>query len=127
MNRAGLGVEVIDVIDDYDGPDTTGETPETFAAAAQPAPDRPEPMNDAQRKRMNVEFRNAGYTDRDERIGFVCTVIGRTISTSNELTRAESSNVIDALMAEQAEAQEQSETTQTGDTNVDNTEEHGGS
>lgn len=114
------GFEVTDVIDT---PDTTPEWP-TPDPAPTPAD---EPMTMPQQKRMAVEMRNAGFTDRSERLAFVCDVIGRPINSSKELNIPEASAVIQALIDLQQEINNGFEraaqaTTDEEDTHVDDVE-----
>jgi pyrimidine operon attenuation protein/uracil phosphoribosyltransferase len=55
-------------------------------------------ITDAQRRRLAVAMREAGLTDRGERLSFAADVIGRELSTSNELTIDEASQVIQAAI-----------------------------
>jgi hypothetical protein len=85
MEEAGF--EVADVIDTLE--------PEQEAPLVQDA----EPMmSDPQRKRMAVEMRQAGLIERGERLAFASDIVGRELSTSNDLTVAEASQVIQALV-----------------------------
>ena len=50
-----------------------------------------------QLKALHASFNDAGITDRDARLDYCRNLIGREITTSNELTKAEASRVIEAL------------------------------
>lgn len=100
---------------------TTGIKPRTVEearAAAPPPPEEP-PEDEAQArqlgppddemvgpqlmitppqtKKLMVLLKEAGFTDREARLGFVCAAIERTVETSNDLTLREASTVIDIL------------------------------
>lgn len=55
-------------------------------------------MSPAQSRQMFAMFNKVGVTDRDHRLRYTVDVIGRDITTSRELTRAEASEVINALV-----------------------------
>ena len=57
------------------------------------------PLSDGQRKALHALFRSTGLSDRDERLNFSARIIGRSISTSNDLTSREASQIIDVLAA----------------------------
>jgi hypothetical protein len=56
-------------------------------------------VTQAQHRRMHALFREAAITDRDQRLAYTCEAIGRQITTSSDLTKAEASQVIDKLDA----------------------------
>jgi len=62
-----------------------------------PGEDEPELMTEQQRPKLQVLFREKGIDDRGERLSYAGQVIGRQITTSKELTKAEASEVIDSL------------------------------
>lgn len=62
-------------------------------------PSLPEGITAAQIRKLGVSMREAGLTDRDNALAYVAGVIGRTVSSRNELTKDEASRVIDALDA----------------------------
>jgi len=74
--------------DGYDEP--SGEATEQDEAA-------PEEITAAQQKKLGVLMRAHGITDRDTALGLVANIIGRTVGSRKELTKAEASWVIDAL------------------------------
>lgn len=57
----------------------------------------PDAVTEAQIRKMAVCFREQGISDREDRIRYICDVVGREVSSSKELTKAEASQVIDAL------------------------------
>lgn len=57
-------------------------------------------INPAQLKKLAILLREAGFEERDAKLGFVTTAIGRTITTSKELTKDEASTIIDLLEAD---------------------------
>ena len=61
---------------------------------AEPAEEKPTP---AMNRKMHALFREADITERDDRLRLTGIVIGRDISTSNGLTHAEASSLIDQL------------------------------
>lgn len=54
-------------------------------------------ITDAQTRKMVVCFKDAGITDRAERLAYVADHVGRTVESSKELTKAEASSLIDEL------------------------------
>lgn len=73
--------------------------------AREVAPDtRTGGISAAQLTALGASFTGAGIKDRDERLRFVCEVIGRTVETSKDLTKDEASKVFDALAAITKEA-----------------------
>ncbi len=76
------------VPDDEPEPDTAdAETPEPS-------------LTDAQGRAMHAAFRDAGITDRDQRLAYCANLIGRPLTSSKDLTVGEASRVIDALKAD---------------------------
>lgn len=74
-----------------------------------------EAINDGQRRAMFAAFSGAGFkTDarsaegRQARLDYIGQIIGRTVESSNDLTSAEASRVIDALNQDAAESEGQS-------------------
>lgn len=55
-------------------------------------------MTDAQRGKLHATFNELGMRERDVRLQFASDVTGRPIESSNELSKAEASAVIDALV-----------------------------
>jgi len=64
-----------------------------------------ESLTPAQSKALHASFGDAGIKDRDARLDYCRNLIGRELTTSSDLTRAEASKVIDALKQD-AEAPE---------------------
>lgn len=64
-------------------------------------PDAPGPGSDqvtsAQLKKIGAQMRDLGLTDRAVALGFVADVIGREVSSRNELTRGEASRLIERM------------------------------
>lgn len=54
-------------------------------------------ITSAQLKKMGAAMREAGLTDRADALAYVAGVIGREVTTRNDLTKDEASRVIDAL------------------------------
>lgn len=50
-----------------------------------------------QRGKLHGVFKAAGITDRDERLDYISRVVGRPVTTSNDLSRTEASLCIDVL------------------------------
>lgn len=64
------------------------------------APDEPETgeaPSEQQRKKMFASLRDIGLTERDDILEYVSNLTGRTVESSNDLTRAEVSTIIDSL------------------------------
>jgi hypothetical protein len=59
-----------------------------------------EPMTKVQSVHLGDAFTAAGITDKSDRLAYASEVVGRTLATSAELTKAEASDVIDALKRE---------------------------
>lgn len=62
-----------------------------------PPADTGEMITPAQMKKLHASFNEEGITDRDKRLAYTTTVIGHAVDSSNELTKAEASAVIDSL------------------------------
>lgn len=65
------------------------------AAAAGPTPDGP--ADDHQHRHMHALWREAGITDRDERLSYTAVWIGRDVASSKELTAREADLLITKL------------------------------
>jgi len=63
----------------------------------EPEPETGEAITPAQSKALHASFGEAGIKDRDARLDYCRQLIGRELSTSSDLTRAEASRVIEAL------------------------------
>jgi hypothetical protein len=57
------------------------------------------PVTSGQLTKLGAAFTNAGIKDRDARLAYVTAAIGREVSSSKELDRAEAAAVIDLLDA----------------------------
>lgn len=77
-------------------PEDESDIAEGEIVEPEPEPD-PDAVTDAQIRKMGASFRDHGITERDDRLNFVRDVVGRDISSSKDLTKAEASQVIDAL------------------------------
>jgi hypothetical protein len=64
----------------------------------------PNAVSDAQMRKMQASFKERGITDRDERLAYATAIVGRTIGSAKELTKAEASKVIDKLEHEPIQA-----------------------
>lgn len=62
--------------------------------------DEPEGITPAQLRKLGASMREHGLTERDEALAYVAAIIGREVSSRNDLTKAEAGQVIDALDAE---------------------------
>jgi hypothetical protein len=69
--------------------------------AAQPADDTPVrgSITDAQLTKLAIALKELGMTDRAKGLAYLSDTIGRKVSSSKELTKAEASKVIEALAA----------------------------
>lgn len=85
MGAAGLDAVVDNIIDNRAEVDTA------------PAADL---INPAQLKKLAILLRENGFEERDAKLGFVVAAIGRTITSSKELTKTEAGIVIDVLEAD---------------------------
>lgn len=56
-----------------------------------------EAPSEQQRKKMFASLRDIGLTERDDILEYVSNLTGRTVESSNDLTRAEVSTIIDSL------------------------------
>ena len=59
------------------------------------APDAAESITDEQLKLLMVLFRERGFSGREHRLAWATVNVGRHITTSKDLTRAEASHLID--------------------------------
>jgi hypothetical protein len=62
-----------------------------------PAPPAAETITEPQRRRLMALFRANEFTTREGRLAFATLIVGRTITTSSELTVDEASRLIEAL------------------------------
>lgn len=80
----------------------TGLAPRTVAQAANGVvvtiADDPEgPPTAAMNRKMHALFREAGVTDRDDRLAVTSAILGRRINTSDDIVKSDSSRLIDKL------------------------------
>ena len=54
-------------------------------------------VSDAQIKRMQTAFTSLGIKERDDKLGYIASVVGRKVATSKQLTKIEAGRVIDSL------------------------------
>jgi hypothetical protein len=78
-------------------PAEVGEAQATQPVSAPPAPVNPDPMPDNRSRKMFAQFRDAGFSGKDEQIAYIEVVIGRQIASRSELTAAEGEAIIAAL------------------------------
>lgn len=78
----------------YDEPPTAGEQPEPPSAPAAPPA---APATRPQLGKINSLYRDIGWTDRADKLRATCVLVNRELTTSNELTSAEASTLIDTL------------------------------
>lgn len=71
--------------------------PEPDDATASAGNVEPEPVTAAQLKKIGAAMGDLGITDRTLALAFVADVIGREVESRNDLTKAEASDVIEAL------------------------------
>lgn len=86
-------------------PRTVAQATTTAPEPDQPSADEPPPgdtelINPAQLKKLAILLREAGFHERDAKLGFVNAAINRTITSSKELTKTEAGIVIDVLEAD---------------------------
>ena len=66
-------------------------------------PTGPEPIRDAQLKKLHTIFSNAGIANRDTRLRACVLIVGRDLESSKDLTKDEALGLIDTLEHESAE------------------------
>jgi hypothetical protein len=69
----------------------------TEAPAVRTMSRAPAPASRDQITKIQAQFGDLGFKDRDAKLGWIGTLIGRQIESSNDLTKAEASRVIEAL------------------------------
>jgi hypothetical protein len=78
-------------------------TPEVPAEPETPIePELVEGITQPQSKKLHAGFNDLGITDREQRLAYCTNLIGREITSSNDLTKDEASRVIDALETDAA-------------------------
>ena len=102
QEAADTPAEVIDQLE-QDKAEEAAPEPERAQAGASPAPGPdeapPDPITEAQMRKVFALFGEKGITDRDERLEYSKGVVGRSIGSSRELTSLEASRLIEALAA----------------------------
>lgn len=119
----GIGYSVEELQDLDDAPASNGAVPATSARRAprkradapkaEPAPvdepplddepqpeatpEPPAPITKDQSKKLHAVFGDIGWTDRDDKLRAATLIVGRTLESSNDLTKAEASRLIDEL------------------------------
>lgn len=89
-------------LDDEPVDTNTGEIVNAEVVESEPEQRTEPPHEDvtaAQMKMLGALLRTAGVEGREDALAYVGTVVGRDITSRNELTKAEASQVIDALNA----------------------------
>src|SRR4030095_1541481 len=81
----------------HEEPKEAPARPATRIMSRKPKADTGEAPTPDQMKAMHASFNEAGITDRDERLAYTVGVIDRHITSSNQMTRAEVSLVLDEL------------------------------
>lgn len=76
---------VVDVEPTFDDPEPDAE------------PEPAEGITEPQSKKLHALFRDKGFTDRDDSLSYVSTILDRDITTTKELSKDDASRVIDAL------------------------------
>lgn len=77
-------------------PEADGDEPDEADAPA----DEPEQITRQQSRKLHATFTELGITERPARLAYESDVIGREITSSNQMTKAEASAVIEALVAD---------------------------
>lgn len=91
--------------EDDDGKAASAPAPRQQRAPQQDAPPEPKPPTDPnaispqQLKKLQALANEKGYTERTRRLGFWAEILGREVSTANELTKTEAARLIDAMEA----------------------------
>lgn len=71
----------------------------TLVEEAETRAEQPEPITDEQRTKLHALFGDKGIESREAKLAYATRVAGRSVTSSNELTVAEASKVIDVLEA----------------------------
>ncbi|MFI2610653.1 AAA family ATPase [Kitasatospora sp. NPDC018619] len=80
-------------------PGPSPEAPAAIRPEPTPASDGSEPATAPQMRRIHAVLNEVGIRDRDERHAILGAVVGRPLSSANELSTADARDVIDALDA----------------------------
>lgn len=93
------GADVVPVTPEPALPTDEPVDAEVVAEPAKPdEPDTPRvPLTDAQSRKLHTMFTAIGWTGRPDRLDAVTAILGRPITSSNDLSKAEASTVIDTL------------------------------
>ena len=103
MRRYLLGCLTGIVTDDDDDASLAQKAATKRQAQAQrrqappPSAETPEGITQPQSKALHAAFNEAGITDRALRLEYTARIVGRPVESSNDLTKAEASKVIEAL------------------------------
>jgi hypothetical protein len=81
----------------------TAQRGKPAAASGPPLPGEPDPVTEPQMQKVVIGFDQLGVADRAERLRYSSGLVGRTLGSAKELTKAEASEVIKALAAAQQE------------------------
>lgn len=87
----------------FDEPPLDVETPSVAGDSGEAVPAADGPTR-AQSNNMHRMFNDLGITDRGERLEFTSAIVGRLVESSNDLTRAEVSTLLDHMARELGEA-----------------------
>lgn len=68
--------------------------------------DHADPITSAQQRALHATLRDAGAGDRDAGLDVIASIIKRRVETTKDLTKAEASQVIDALKQPEPEAED---------------------
>lgn len=108
-NTAGRGVSGLKaalaapVVDATEEPQAQPAEPEAKAPASAPQKATAEaPITAAQLKKLHVVLQKEGLTERDTALEWLSTQVGRDLTSSKDLTKAEASELIDFLEKAQA-------------------------
>lgn len=77
---------------------STDEKPEEPALEPEPV-DAEEMITDAQSRKLHASLRDLGMTDRAEALAWIGSTLGETVGSTKDLTKAQASRVIEALVA----------------------------
>jgi hypothetical protein len=72
---------------------------------AEPVESAPRPASRDQVVKLNIQIQELGITGREEKLDYISTMVQRPIKSSNDLTMAEASKLIDAMENPEAAAQ----------------------
>jgi hypothetical protein len=90
---------VVDVPLPADDPTPPPVRPIKPAAVPDPVPDSgPDPITPPQRGAIMAAFNGLGVRDRDDRLTMISGVVGRDVTSTNELTKDEASRLLDELL-----------------------------